>query len=183
MIFISTVYAPLGTVSTKACMVNMLIPSFAWKCTRTPLRLHPPLNGPFTIPQPRALPLLHALVVNALMLLKGNPFAYTRLPRCAARARQHRYRKACYQYQSQMLIRCFFFYLIMFYMGGDPSSGRRSIYSTSYVNSSNTRFRKRFFRVPTPMNKIGRYCDLTLNTLLLTHTKHQDSMSIYDQSK
>jgi hypothetical protein len=90
-----------------------------------------------------ALPLLHALVVNALMLLKGNPFAYTRLPRCAARARQHRYRKACYQYQSQMLIRCFFFYLIMFYMGGDPSSGRRSIYSTSYVNSSNTRFRKR----------------------------------------
>jgi hypothetical protein len=32
-------------------------------------------------------PLLHALVVNALMLLKGNPFAYTRLPRCAARAR------------------------------------------------------------------------------------------------
>jgi hypothetical protein len=34
-----------------------------------------------------ALPLLHALVANALMLLKGNPFAYTRLPHCAARAR------------------------------------------------------------------------------------------------
>jgi hypothetical protein len=130
-----------------------------------------------------ALPLLHALVVNTLMLLKGNPFAYTRLSRCAARARQHRYRKACYKYQSQMFIMCFFFYLIMFYMGGDPSSGRRSIYSTTYVDSSNTRFRKRFLRVPTPMNKIGRYCDQILNTLLLTHTKHQGSMNIYDQSK
>jgi hypothetical protein len=115
--------------------------------------------------------------------VEGEPVCITRLPHCAARARQRRYWKACYQYQSQMLIMCFFFYLIMFYMGCDPSSGRRSIYSTSYVNSSNTRFRKRFFRVPTPMNKIGRYCDQTLNTLLLTHTKHQDSMSIYDRSK
>jgi hypothetical protein len=33
------------------------------------------------------------------------------------------------------------------------------------------------------MNKIGRYCNQTLNTLLLTHTKHQESMSMYDQSK
>jgi hypothetical protein len=70
-----------------------------------------------------ALPLLHALVANALLVLKGNPFAYTRLPRCAARARRHRYQKNCYRYRSQMLVRCFLFYLIMFYMGGDPSSG------------------------------------------------------------
>jgi hypothetical protein len=71
----------------------------------------------------------------------------------------------------------------MFYMGGDPSSGRLSIYSPSYVNSSNTRFRKRFFQMPSSINKIGRYCNQTLNTLLLTHTKHQESMSIYDRSK
>jgi hypothetical protein len=130
-----------------------------------------------------ALPLLHVLVVNALMVLKGKPFAYTRLPRFAARARRHWYQKNCYKYQSQILVRCVFFYLIMSYMGGDPSSSRRSIYSTSYVNSSNTRFHKHFFHMPSSMNQIARFCNQTLNTLLLTHTKHQESMSIYDRSK
>jgi hypothetical protein len=132
-------------------MVNMLIRSFAWKY----LHLHPLKTGSaieWALHYTAifwALPLLHALVVvNALMLLKGNPFAYTRLPRCAARAHQHPYQKNCYKYRSQILVRCFLFYPIMFYMGGDPSSGRRSIYSTSYVNSSNTRFRKRFFHMP-----------------------------------
>jgi hypothetical protein len=184
MISILTLHAPLGTLSTKASngqytysLVRMEEHSHSIK-TASAIEWALHYTAIFW-----AFPPLHALVVNALMLLKGNLFAYRRLSRCAARARQHRYQKACYKYQFQMFIICFFFYLMMFYMGGDPSSGRRSIYSTSYVDSSNTKFRKRFFRVPTPMNKIGRYCDQISNTLLLTHTKHQGSMNIYDQSK
>jgi hypothetical protein len=71
----------------------------------------------------------------------------------------------------------------------DYSLGRRLnsvtlyISSMSKLNSFNTKFRKRFFQMPYSMNKIGRYCDQILNTLLLTHTKHQECMSIYDRSK
>jgi hypothetical protein len=71
------------------------------------------------------------------------------------------------------------FYLCMSYMYIDGSSGRRGIQPLTYTSRTNTRHRRRTYRVPSCMQHLARRCDANLVNISTTYLKYQTTLDHY----